>query len=291
MKNLINYYYNLIIEDYRKSNNSFYFEIDNISYEFIPYFGNIDLLYRNYSILKSNNIYCHDIITNKDNSIITIYNNKNYLLIRKNICLDKYVDMKEIISFDIPINTQENLNWKKLWEDKIDYYEYQMSQVAFRYPKLKSSFNYYVGLTESAISLLNYVNKENINYFINHKRIKYKEKLNEFLNPIDVVIDSRSRDISEYIKSNYINDNINIDDVYSIIEYSNFNNSEAILFLSRLIYPSYYFDLYDKVIQEKLGEDKIENITKKNTQYEVFLKNIYKFLKKRYLIPNIEWLN
>ena len=195
------------------------------------------------------------------------------------------------MSFDVPVYDEQDLNWKKLWEDKVDYYEYQMSQVAFRYPKLKESFNYYVGLTETAISLLDYVNKKSVNNYINHKRIKYKEKMDEFLNPIDVVIDNRTRDISEYIKSNYVNDGLDIDNIYSIIEYSNFNDSEVILFLSRLIYPSFYFDLYDKIIQEKATEDKIDSITKKNTQYEVFLKKIYKFLKKIYLIPNIEWLN
>ena len=83
-----------------------------------------------------------------------------------------------------------NIDWKKLWEEKIDYYEYQMSQLSSKYILLKNSFDYYVGLSENAISLLNYIKEKDIRFYICHKRINNNEKLDNFFNPTNFVVDS-----------------------------------------------------------------------------------------------------
>lgn len=291
MKNLINYYYNLNIIDFRKSGEHFIFEIDGKKYEFIPFFGDINEFYKNYLILINNNKYCHEVIVNKDNSLTTFYNNNHYILLRKNISIDKQVDINEIINYDILVYSDTNLNWKKLWSEKIDYYEYQMSQLAFKYKSFKNSFDYYIGLSETAISLLNYIDGDNINYYVCHKRIKQNQKLDEFFNPLNIIIDSRVRDIAEYIKINIINDIIGIEEVTYYIENLNFSYTEILLLMSRLLYPSYYFDVYDSVIQGKSSEEEIKPYIKKNISYETFLKSIYKFIKNKYRIPQIEWLD
>ena len=74
------------------------------------------------------------------------------------------------------------------------------------------------------------------------------------------------------------------------IEKLQFDDNEIILFLARLLYPSYYFDMYDKIIQEKIREEKINYYVKKNISYEIFLKQIYNYLKQIYKLPQIEWL-
>ena len=166
-----------------------------------------------------------------------------------------------------------------------------MNQLSFKHQALKDSFNYYVGLTECAISLLNYVDNSKIDYYISHKRINYNESLSEFFNPLNITIDSRVRDIAEYIKINYINERLDIKEIYFYLDRLNFDYAESILLLSRLLYPSYYFDIYDEIIQERISEDKIDIYIKKNTAYEVFLKQVYSYLRVRYNIPEIEWLN
>ena len=118
----------------------------------------------------------------------------------------------------------------------------------------------------------------------------YKEKLYQFFNPIEIVIDNRTRDIAEYIKINYINNNIKMEEIFFIIDSCSFNNTESILFLSRLLYPSYYFDLYDKIIQQSINEEKINIFMEKNIDYENFIKEMYLFIRKKYSIPEIEWL-
>lgn len=290
MKNLINYYYNLIISEFRKIDDYYIFDIEGKKYCFEPFYGNLNKFYQVYSLLKRHNKYCHEVIINKDKSIITFYDNIPYILLKKNLYLTNLVTLEEIFNYDIILYEKNNLNWKELWEEKIDYYEYQMNQLGFKYRFLKESFSYYVGLSEIAINLLNYVNKKNINFYICHKRINYKESMDEFLNPSNIIVDNRTRDIAEYVKINYINDKMDIESFINYLNYISLSYDEGILLLSRLIYPSYYFDIYDKIIQERVSEEKAKFYIKKNANYEAFLKQIYNFLKNKYKIPEIEWL-
>ena len=290
MKNLINYYYGLLINDFKKVNESYEFKINNKNYEFIPFYGDINKFYKNYLLLINNNKYCHEVVLNKDKDLLTLYDNKTYLLLKKNICIDQKVDINEIINYDIPVYGNYSLDWKKLWMNKIDYYEYQMSQVAVKYKILKSSFDYYIGLSETAIGILNYINLNDIKYYISHIRINQNEKLDQFFNPINIIIDSRVRDVAEYVKFKVFQEDIDIKEIIYYINKLNFNYSESLLLLSRLLYPSYFFDMYDKIIQEKISEEKINFYIKKNAVYGAFLRKIYQYIKNRYNSIEIEWL-
>jgi len=290
MKNIINYYYDLMIGEFRKSDENYSFSIDSVKYLFLPYYGNVDKLYKTYLLLISNNKYCHEIMVNKKNSIISFYDNKPYLLLKKNFYSKDILKLNDIINYNALVYGEYELNWKELWKDKIDYYEYQMSQLGYKYKYLKESLSYYIGLSECAIAILNYAKLDKLKYSISHNRIQYKETIDNLFDPTNIIIDNRVRDIAEYLKINYINENIKINDVFSYLDNLNFDYNESLLFLSRLMYPSYYFDIYDKIIQEKLSEEKINYIIKKNTQYEVFLKKVYSYVRNRYRIPEIEWL-
>ena len=290
MKNIINYYYNLIINEYKKANDKFIFNIDKTKYEFIIFNGDINKLYEIYFIVKNSKNYCHEIVLNKDNSIFTLYNNNLYILIKENISINDKVDIKEIVQYTILTSIEGKIHWKELWEKKIDYYEYQMSQISFKYPIIKECFNYYIGLAENAINLLNYIEKKDIPYYICHKRIEYNQTLEEFFNPISLTLDSWVRDICEYIKNNYFNEEIDEEKILSLINNFNFSYTDSLLFISRLLYPSYFFDLYDQIIQNNISEEKIKKYIKKNTAYEVFLNKIYQLLRNKYALPVIEWL-
>lgn len=290
MKNLINYHYNLNIKDFKKKNGKILFQENNKFYEFIPFYGDVNIFYKNYLMVINSDKYCHEIVFNKEKNILTFHENKPYILLKKNLSINDIVDLNEVITYDMPIYKESKLEWKKLWKEKIDYYEYQMSQLAHKYGILKNSFDYYVGLSETAISLLNYVNEKDIQFYMCHKRISANEKLDDFFNPTNFVIDSLSRDVGEYIKINFFTSNSSLDNFYMYIENFVFDETEGILLLARLLYPSYYFDMYDQIIQGNIGEEKIQIYTKKNASYETFLKHIYDYMKTKFKIPQIEWL-
>ena len=289
MKNLISFYYNINVESYKKSNDKYSFISNNKRYIFLNFTGNIEKIYNLYLFINKKK-YCHKILINKDGNIITLYNTKKYVMIEEILYSNKILDINDIYEYLIPIYDQKGIDWKKLWIEKLDYYEYQVSQFGKTYKKVTECFSYYAGLCENAISILNYVDINQVVLYICHNRIKTNEILNEYYNPLNFIVDSRVRDIAEYIKVNFFNKKISLSDVFYIIDSSNFDYNEILLFLSRIIYPSYFFDVYDKIIQNQILENEIEKYIEKNTYYEVFLHKIYKHIKKIYKIPLIEWL-
>ena len=165
-----------------------------------------------------------------------------------------------------------------------------MEQYEKKYPLLSKSFAYYDGITETAISLLNSVNYSNVKTFISHNRIAKNTTLFDLYNPLNIIIDTRVRNIAEYFKNTFFYDNNPINEIHHFIRSYNLNNDEAILFLTRMIYPSYYFDIYDDIISSKISEDKINVIIKRVDDYENFLRQIYTLIKNKYNIPEIDWL-
>ena len=163
----------------------------------------------------------------------------------------------------------------------------QLEELGVKYNILKESFNYYKGLSELALNLLNYVDDKNIVFGLSHIRI---EKDRDLLNPLNIIIDSRVRDISEYIKIQFLNDEINYNDIIYLINTKKYNKDEMILLFARLLYPSYYFDNYEKFYNSNDATKQLVEIIKKNSPYEEFLRVLYSDIKKLYNIPQIEFL-
>lgn len=290
MKNTIIYYYDIKVEDYRKSEKKFIFfdSRENIEYEFTEFYGNIKEMLDIYMLLRYNNKTNYEIILNKNNEVITFFENKPYILLKnKNHEIKKEIELNDLLNKENVINSNTKINWKKLWEDKNDYYENYLDNVKIKYPIIKESLSYYIGMSELAINLLSYVNYNDIDYVISHKRIN---KISDLYNPTNLLIDSRTRDIAEFIKLKYINDELNQEKIFDFIKFNYFSKDECILLLARLIYPTYYFDLCEKVCFYNEKEDKLNKIIKKNVHYESFLKVIYNILKNKQNIMVIDFL-
>lgn len=288
MKNAINYYYDLITNDIHRNGANYYFTIDNFYYILEPFYGDINKLIKIYNHLKNNNIYILEIISNKSNDIVTIIDDKPYVLLR-DYSSNRKAKLRDIINYNVYIEPNIKVYWYKLWTTKLDYYEYQMEQFEHQFPLLYESFFYYDGLTELAISLLNQVDTKNINQFISHNRITKNMTLRDLYNPLNLTIDTRVRDTAEYFKIKFFSKEINVSTIMDYVNYNQLTHQEVLLFLIRMIYPSYYFDKYDDIIKGKEKEEKINIIINQVNNYEHFIKDIYNNLAKRYPLPNIEW--
>ena len=151
----------------------------------------------------------------------------------------------------------------------------------------EESSNYFFGLTEMAIALLN--NRLDVQYLsICHKRINKDTNLFQFYNPLNFVVDTRVRDVAEYFK-HFDNKEI-MNEIYNYIKNNNLSKEELILFFIRLIYPTYYYDLYEKIISGKVSEKEMNKIIKNIDGMEMIIKKTYMYLSNICSMPLIEWL-
>ena len=179
---------------------------------------------------------------------------------------------------------------------KINFIDYFFSLILFFLNEKVDSFSYFIGLAENAISYVKNTTietkKEQTDIgVISHRKIKQCNKINCIYDPLNIVIDHKSRDLAEYIKLSFFNNNKNIFNELDIYFSNNYFSLYGIRILfARILYPSFYFDMYEEIILEKRNESDVLNITNKITEYEEYLKYIFFYLRKFYNIPEIDWL-
>lgn len=301
MKNNIMYYYNIRIDNITQNNNNYYFTINNDNYCFTIYTRDIkesNEIYKLNKYMLSSNILVHEIIPNKDNYVVTIINNIPYILYKIYINKNKKLTINELTylsnyTYQVDKILTRN-NWNILWSNKIDYFEYQINQMGKKYPILVDTFAYFAGLAENAISYVKYTTLEtqietSDNPVISHRKINNTTQ--SLYNPLNIILDHKSRDIAEYIKLSFLNKNTNIyqelDSYFSNNYYSEYGLR---LLYARIIYPSFYFDMYEQIIQGLRKESDLLNIVTLLDDYELYLKEMYYYLKKYHNIPEIDWI-
>ena len=58
-----------------------------------------------------------------------------------------------------------------MWVQKNDYLEYQTSMLGLKYPLIRESFSYYIGLAETAIEIVNSLEKTSVSLVYSHRRL------------------------------------------------------------------------------------------------------------------------
>ena len=250
--------------------------------------------------LKGINV--HEVIRNRDNSFLTKVNEYNYILFKVNNLSEEYdiFDMVNISNKLVLNNNKSSLyrnNWGSLWSDKIDFFEYQVRELGVEKNVVKSSFSYYVGLSENAIS---YVNNAILKYggvssgriVLSHRRVFYPNYKLNYMNPLSFVFDLEVRDVAEYLKSMFFKKDIEycLDELKSYLSIRKLNIYEYHMFYARLLYPSYYFDVYDSVMNKNVNEEELVKIVKRSNDYEKFLKKTYLEISKYVRLDKIDWI-
>ena len=295
MKNIIEYYYNLQLVELQEKQNNYTFKIKNNNYILKEYNNNLDNINDIYTLNKYiNNYYPIDkIILNKYNVPLTKVNNTYYILIKTNERKElKLSIISNLSNIKLPeIKSLERNNWEILWSNMIDYYESQIGQNEKKYPLIRESFDYFIGLGENAISYLVNTKKEIQKEINDNKVLSHNNLYNSLYNPLNIIIDHKSRDIAEYIKISFFNNNKNIfKELDEYFFYNRYSLYGIRVLYARIIYPSFYFKLYDEIFREKKEEKELNKIINRINEYEIYLKDIYLYLNKYYNIPNIEWL-
>ena len=209
MKNAIKYYYNLDVENIHQNKKNYKFTTNEKKYLLnicTRTFEEINELYNVQIYLKTIGFYTHEIILNKENNIVTNINGIPYILLKIHIP-NRKININDIITMsNIPLNLNKyprikRDNWYNLWTKKIDYIEYQISQFKKKYPLIRESSDYYIGIVENCISILSEIKNNHEIITISHDRIDQNTNTEEFYNPLNYILDTRVRDIGEYIKT------------------------------------------------------------------------------------------
>ena len=297
MNNFIKFFYNMKVTNTNFINNYYEFNHNNNYYR-------LYILNEEYNIYNYNNIYTinkelinntlmSEIILNKDKNIITTYHNINYILLKINCNINKDITLEEIDYLSkVKIVNNNKSNWGLLWSKKIDYLQELISENGKKYPQVVNSFNYFIGLSENAISYYNNIDIDNnMMHYISHKRLKPTDKVDSLYNPLNIIYDYRVRDVAEYIKNSFWTDNHNIyNELNNYLYKNNLSLNEVKLLISRVLFPSFYFDLYEDIFNYNKDEKILNNIISRIDEYEEYLNSIIIYFKRFYPIDEIEWL-
>ena len=294
MNNAILFFYNINIQEIKKITNNYYFTYLNNNYGIYLYNRDPkeqEELFNLNSELLMQGLVGYEIIPTKDKQIIFIHENKPYILMKLPNIKNKIITYEDIINFKLSIDTKkykiiDKSNWSTNWSNKIDFINYQFSQVQNKYPIIENSIDYFIGIWENAISYANNnpIIKEKT---LAHKRVTTKTDLLEFLNPLNFIIDYQERDIGEYIKSYIMTKNYSNDIIYQKIK--NLPKNSIILIITRILFPSYYFDIYEDIILKNKKEEELKDIINKRNNITKLLNYIFDKYSN-YNIPYIEWI-
>lgn len=303
MKETINYYYNLNPGKIKKIFDYYYFYLDNELYYFVIYdrkISDVNSIFEFNKRMLYLDISVNEIINNKNNTVITYVNKIPYILMKIYININKPLSLGEISyvsSIKIPYqNSLMRSNWAMLWANKIDYLEYHHEQNYQKYPLLSASFDYFIGLSENAISYLNYtvlnMKPEASDVGVtSHDIINIDDTVYSIYNPLNIIIDHKARDLAEYIKISFFNDNFSIfEELDEYFKYNYFSFYGINLLISRILYPSFYFEKYDEIISNKENESSILKITSRTSEYEKYLQDVFSYFRKYYNIRELNWL-
>ena len=304
MKEIINYYYNFDIIDTEEHSNYTSFKYLGEDFYFV-FFNRTEEELRDLvtltNELKLNGIRCHDIIINRLGNVLTKVGDNYYILLKINsskneeinfITLCEYIDKLKLNSTNSKLYRN---NWGELWSKKIDYFEYQIKELGKDKSIILDSFSYYIGLAENAISYVNKINRvigisENDNIVLSHRRVFYPNTNLNYLNPLSFIFDLEVRDIAGYLKIEFFNGEDSLLDLITYLKIKKLTQYSYHMLYARLLYPSYYFDIYEDIMNNGADEEKLIPIIKKVEDYEIFLKEAYYEISKYTNLERIDWL-
>ena len=305
MKETIKYYYNIDVQNIEEKDGKYFFRYQNQDFFFVFFNRNLDELddiLKCCTNMREKGIVAHNIIVNINGEVLTKVNNYNYILMSVNKFSEEY-DIFDIVNISnkLTLNNQSSRlyrnNWSLLWSEKMDYFEYQIRELGLEKKIIQESFSYYLGLAENAIS---YVNNTNLKYSpinslitLSHRRIFYPNYKINFLNPLSFIFDLEVRDIAEYLKAMFFsnqNDEDVLEELKCFLQIKKLTPYEYSMLFARLLYPSYYFDLYDAIMNHDESEEKLISIIAKVNDFELFLKEAYLEISKYASIDKINWL-
>ena len=273
MKNLIHKYYNLKIDKIYKSNNNHFFYINDEKIIIFLYYGEEDHLKTLFNL--TNDLFLNKVLVNtflvNNNNQFYIKRDDHYIILLKTNEVETDINWYDLEKFFYKNSTLESYNVISEWEKEIDELERNLIEYNQEFTIIQNSINYFIGLGENAIELLN-----NYKHHIlkSNDSIGHKYDINLFekgalFNPFYFIRVNKMYDISNYIKYKFINNTINYKEIADIIQKS--TTYERIFFFSCLMYPNIFFEHVKSVLSHTKNEIELKIFLSRITEYNKLL--------------------
>ena len=304
MKENILYAYHIEVENLKEYKEYSVFEMGDVFYYFTKLkrsekeFQELLLVIEE---LHQKHISILDFVPNVSGLYITFVSDVPYVLVKVTNPSFEY-GLLDIMDFQrklILSNKKSSLYrnvWASLWSSKVDYFEYQVHELGKEYPIIVNSFSYYVGLAENAISYVNFVTRKipmpsNIPIVLSHRRVSYPNVRLNFENPLNFIFDIEVRDIASFIKSMFfVDQDAAFIDLKAYLDLRKPDLYSLSMLYARLLYPSYYFDLHERIINHEEKEECLLPIIDSVNDYELFLKKTWFLMREYAPIEPISWI-
>jgi hypothetical protein len=293
MKDLLFLNYDIIIDKIYYKDNEKCFFVNNYKINILEV-NKDDLEHITKLISLTNNLYntitVNTFILNNRDSFFTKYNNK-YIILYKNNNIGNVFCLNDIYKFWSINNNLDNYDILDEWVKEVDQIEEKLIMFNMEFKTVQNSANYYIGMAENAIQLLNdYRNSiNNYNDSIGHKLSYRLFDNNDLYNPFTFIKTNKMYDISNYIKYSFFQNTIDYNEIELL--FRNGTDYENLFLFCNLMYPSVYFDLIKNVFLEKESETKIDSIIKNRKKYIKLLSFCKKIVKSNKNIKLINWFN
>jgi len=264
MKDVINYNYNFDVNEIEENKNYTSFKY-NGEYFYFVFFNRIeeelnDLIEICYE-LKLKGIRVHDIILNRYNKVLTKVGENNYIMLKLNCKKDEIINFIEICEYTskLKLNGNNSRLYRNNWGDL-------------------NKVNRTIGL------------KEYDNISLSHRRIFAPNIGLNYFNPLSFIFDLEVRDIAEYLKTIFFNNEDSLLDLKTYLKIKKLTPYSYNMLFARLLYPSYYFDIYEDIMNNNQDEEKLVYIIEKVNDYELFLVKAYEEISRYSYLDKIDWL-
>lgn len=305
MKKLLETQYNVYDVNLMEKEECGYFVYQDKKYFLLPYKRSEEEFQELFSLnqeLLTKGIPTGKFVINNKQSYITLFEQKKYILLEMPLHDNIEYNVIDMMNFanQLIIGSKKSIlyrnQWAKLWSSKADYFEYQIRQLGKDKTIILNSFSYYIGLMENAIAYVNNTTKKyqisvNERITLQRKRVSFPNTLRNYFNPLHYVIDVEVRDIASYFKSLFFNSYEDLfTEINAFLKVRKLSIYGYQLLYARLMYPSFYFDIYEKVIEGAIEESALIPIINKVEDYELFLKDMYHILSKYAPIEKVDWI-
>ena len=286
---MLNKYYNLFPDKIFQKNNSFYF-FENNEKIVIKTLDSIQIK----NISELSDILKHDknlskIILNNENKEITEYKEKKYIFLSV-IVINRRVYLDDLfLKFEnLAMKNADNTDLLDMIS-KLVVIEKRMLEFNTEYLELQKSFDYFIGLAENSIQLINKIKFDNLKHVVVNISDIDEYNYEEINNIANLEFGNMEKSISAYIKYKIYMDTLNYDEIYSLINNRMLNIE---LLYAYMLYPNFYFNDVIQIIDNCKKEKCIYKYIKYNNLYIKFMKYLYEELSDNIKsIGNNFWIN